>query len=346
MDLLHGKVVLVTGAGKGSGRLVAQTCASEGAVVALNDLTPINLDTTAAQIASAGGQACTYVADIAKKLPIQGLLNQVLDDLGRLDIVINCSEVQPQKSVLEMDEWDWARTLDVNLSGAFLLTQSAARILREKDGGVILHMLEKAGEPTRRAAYLASKAGLAAMVKAAALEFANDHVKVGLLNPNSSHLSQDMLALCSGDEGMASRLRACMLDLQFILKDITDPFAPRSSEPGSWNAHQVLVHLRDVHQQVYLPRLKNITLQNDPLFQDFDGESWMQAHYDPHELMSTLLAGFEQEVEQAAAWLESLPAEAWDRPGTHPTLGTHPLRWWAERMANHLAEHLAQLRGE
>jgi NAD(P)-dependent dehydrogenase (short-subunit alcohol dehydrogenase family) len=346
MDLLHGKVVLVTGAGKGAGRLAAETCASRGAVVALNDLTPVNLDITANRIATAGGQAKTYVADIAKKLPIQGLLNQVVDDLGSLDILINCAEVQPHKTVLEMDEWDWARTLDVNLSGAFLLTQSAGRIMRARGGGVILHMRAKTGELSRRAGYLASKAGLEAMVSAAALEFAPEHISVGLLDPASNRLSEDLLDFCVAAFTPPARLRTHMDTLHRILEGITDVFAPRSSEPGSWNAHQILVHLRDVHKQVYLPRLQAITGQENPLFEDFDGERWMQEHYDPHEPMSALLAGFTQEVQETAAWLESLPAETWERTGTHPSLGTHPLRWWAERMANHLAEHLAQLRGE
>jgi NAD(P)-dependent dehydrogenase (short-subunit alcohol dehydrogenase family) len=188
-----GKVVLVTGAGKGTGRLVAEAFAARGAAVAADDVTPVNLDETVAHITAAGGRVKAYIVDIAKKLPVQGLLNQVLDDFGRLDVLVNCAEVEPQKSVLEMDEWDWVRTLDVNLTGAFLLTQSAGRIMKEKGGGVIVHVGERAGGPERRAAYFASKAGLEAMVKSAAEEFAAFGVRVHLVKT-----ADEALETCAG----------------------------------------------------------------------------------------------------------------------------------------------------
>ena len=131
---LKDRIVLVTGAGKGTGRRVAEAFAACGAVVAANDVSPVNLDETVANILAAGGRVKAYVEDIAKKMPIQGLLNSVLDDFERIDILVNCAEVEPQKSVLEMDDWDWQRTLDVNLTGAFLLTQSTGRIMKKAAG--------------------------------------------------------------------------------------------------------------------------------------------------------------------------------------------------------------------
>jgi NAD(P)-dependent dehydrogenase (short-subunit alcohol dehydrogenase family) len=200
MSALKDKIVLVTGAGKGSGRRLAELFAAQGAVIAAADVTPINLDETVAHITSAGGQVKAFVADIAKKLPIQGLLNQVLDDLGRLDILVNCAEVEPQKSILEMDEWEWVRTLDVNLTGAFLLTQSAGRIMKEKEGGVIVHIGVRAGGSERRAAYFASKAGLEALVKTATQEFTAFGVKVGLFNASNQNQMEAILAFCSTTE--------------------------------------------------------------------------------------------------------------------------------------------------
>jgi NAD(P)-dependent dehydrogenase (short-subunit alcohol dehydrogenase family) len=127
-----GKIVLITGAGKGTGRKVAEAFADHGAAVAVNDVSPVNLDETMAHILAAGGQVKAYVEDMAKKMPIQALLNAVLDDFGCIDIVVNCAEVEPLKTVLEMDDWDWQRTLDVNLGGPFFLTQSVGRIMKEK----------------------------------------------------------------------------------------------------------------------------------------------------------------------------------------------------------------------
>ncbi len=92
----EGKVVLVTGAGKGLGREISLAFAREGALVAANDLTPINLDTTVELIRSQGGQVRDYVFDIAKKMPAQALVQQVLDDWQRVDVLINHASVAPQ----------------------------------------------------------------------------------------------------------------------------------------------------------------------------------------------------------------------------------------------------------
>jgi len=197
MDNLETKVILVTGAGKGTGRAVAEAFAGQGALVAANDISPVNLDETVAHILAAGGQAKAYVEDIAKKMPVQTLLNAVLDDFGRIDILVNCAEVEPQKSVLEMDEWDWQRTLDVNLNGAFLLTQSAGRIMKEKGGGVIVHVGERPKGTEKRAAYFTSKAGLAALAALAAYELSEAGIRVYHVQPQETgDVVRHILELC------------------------------------------------------------------------------------------------------------------------------------------------------
>ena len=181
-----GKVVLITGAGKGTGRRVAEAFAAQGASVAVNDVSPVNLDETVMRILASGGQVKAYVEDIAKKMPIQALLNSVLDDLVQIDILVNCAEVEPQKTVLEMDDWDWQRTLDVNLTGPFLLTQSVGRIMKEKGGGVIVHVGERAKGEEKRAAYFTSKAGLAALSALAAYEFSEFGIRVYHFQPEET----------------------------------------------------------------------------------------------------------------------------------------------------------------
>ena len=198
MSELKDRIVLVTGAGKGTGRRVAEAFAARGAFVAANDVSPVNLDETVAHIVASGGQVKAYVEDIAKKMPIQGLLNSVLDDFGRIEILVNCAEVEPQKLVLEMDDWDWQRTLDVNLTGAFLLTQSAGRIMREKDGGIIIHLGERAKGPEKRAAYFASKAGLAALSALVAYELSEYNIRVHHIQPDETgDVVQSILELCT-----------------------------------------------------------------------------------------------------------------------------------------------------
>jgi NAD(P)-dependent dehydrogenase (short-subunit alcohol dehydrogenase family) len=198
MSDLKGKVMLVTGAGKGTGRRVAQAGAALGAKIAVNDVSPVNMDETLALIRAAGGQVNAYVEDIARKMPVQALLNAVLDDLGGIDILVNCAEVEPQKTLLEMDDWDWQRTLDVNLTGAFLLTQSVGRIMKEKGGGVILHVGERARGSERRAAYFTSKAGLAALSALAAYELSGYGIRVYHVRPDETgDVVKHILELCS-----------------------------------------------------------------------------------------------------------------------------------------------------
>jgi len=188
MGELTDKIVLVTGAGKGIGRAVAEAFAARGAIVAANDVTPINLDETVARITASGGRVKAYVEDIAKKMPVQALVNQVLDDWGKIDILVNCAEVAPSAPVLNMDDWDWQRTLDVNLTGAFLLTQSVGRVMHAavpqgEKGGIIIHIGCRASIPDRRTAYFVSKAGLTAFVEHAARELAAFGIFVHLVLP-------------------------------------------------------------------------------------------------------------------------------------------------------------------
>jgi NAD(P)-dependent dehydrogenase (short-subunit alcohol dehydrogenase family) len=196
----EGKVVLITGAGKGTGRELALAFAARGAAVAANDVTPVNLDETVRQVTQAGGRIHAYVADMAKKMPVQTLVHSVLDDLGQIDILVCCAEVEPQKSVLEMDDWDWQRTLDVNLTGAFLLVQAVGREMRAR-GGMILLVGDRARGGEGRAAYFASKAGLEALARAAGEELSAAGIRVRHIQPKGvANITKLVLSLCKAEE--------------------------------------------------------------------------------------------------------------------------------------------------
>ena len=125
MDEFAGKVVLITGAGRGIGRELALAFSSLGAIVAANDINPISLEETISQITQTGGTARAYIFDVAKRMPIEGMVSQVLEHFGRIDILVNHATVAPDAFLLDMDEWDFHRTLDVNRSASSVIASTA-----------------------------------------------------------------------------------------------------------------------------------------------------------------------------------------------------------------------------
>lgn len=196
MTEFKGKVVLITGAGKGAGRNLAVAFAKHGATVAANDISPINVEEVVKEINAVGGGSRAYIEDVAKKVGAQALVKQVEDDFGRIDILVNHAAVEPRSPLLDMDEWDWHRTLDVNLTGAFLMTQSVGRVMREQGGGVIINLVSETGrdESPMRAAFFASMAGLESFSQQAAGELAPYGIRVHAVKTNTN--VKTILDLC------------------------------------------------------------------------------------------------------------------------------------------------------
>jgi NAD(P)-dependent dehydrogenase (short-subunit alcohol dehydrogenase family) len=190
------KIVLITGAGKGSGRKLAEAFAQQGATVAANDISPINVETVVERIRANGGEARAYIDDVAKKVGAQALVKQVEDDFGRIDILVNHAAVEPHSPLLDMDEWDWHRTLDVNLTGAFLMIQSVGRMMREQGGGTILNLVTESGreESPLQGSFFASMAGLEVLSQQAAIELAPYGIRVHAVKTSAE--VETILELC------------------------------------------------------------------------------------------------------------------------------------------------------
>jgi NAD(P)-dependent dehydrogenase (short-subunit alcohol dehydrogenase family) len=190
------KVVLITGAGKGSGSILAQAFAEQGAMIAANDISPINVEEVVRQIVAKGGHAKAYVDDIAKKVAAQNIINQVEDDFGRIDILINHASVEPRVPLLDMDEWDWHRVLDVNLTGAFLMTQSAGRVMRVQGSGVIINLISASIQNgSTESAFGASMNGLEGFTRQAAHELRPYGIRVFAVENHSEKIVEDVFAL-------------------------------------------------------------------------------------------------------------------------------------------------------
>jgi len=196
MDKLKDKVILITGAGKGSGRILAKALAEHGAIVAANDISPINVEEVVDEINQQSGRAKAYIEDVAKKAGAQNLINQVEGECGRIDVLINHAAVEPRVALLDMDEWDWHRVLDVNLTGAFLMIQSVGRVMRSQGSGVIISLVSESNRDEKgEAAFVTSMAGLGAFTRQAARELNQYGIRVHVVENKGGKTADEVLAL-------------------------------------------------------------------------------------------------------------------------------------------------------
>lgn len=184
MKEFSGKVVLITGAGRGTGRTLARELAARGVTLALNDISPLNVDTVVEETLAAGGRAKAYIHDVAKKVAVQAMVNQVVDDFGRIDALVNCANVQPLAPLLELDEWDLHRLFEVNAIGTLLMMQSVGRVMRQAGGGVIVNVVKLPVDAP--ASYLASRGGIAALSQRADEEWKPYRIRVFCVSGETS----------------------------------------------------------------------------------------------------------------------------------------------------------------
>lgn len=181
---LTGKTAFVTGAGKGIGRAVALALADAGAQVFAIDINVDSVTRIENEIRENGGECTGWHSDVANKLLLGPAIEEMRDVYERIDIVVNTAGVEKKTSLYKMDEWDWRRSVDVNLTGTFFVNQLAGRVMADEDGGIIVNLASTAGHPNPRfnsPAYTASKAGVVALTKSFAQEFAPRGVRVNAI---------------------------------------------------------------------------------------------------------------------------------------------------------------------
>jgi NADP-dependent 3-hydroxy acid dehydrogenase YdfG len=181
-----GARVLVAGAAGGVGRAVALAAAREGATVLLLGRDADRLEAVRAEVAAAGGTAHAAVADATDGDQIDRAVEALRRTAGGIDAVVNAVGVNLKNRRLdELDEAGWRSVVDGNLTSAFLLTRAVLPVFRAAGGGLLIHISSVAalGADGSGAAYQASKAGLAALARATALEARGDGVRVTTISP-------------------------------------------------------------------------------------------------------------------------------------------------------------------
>ncbi len=113
----------------------------------VNDLNPDRADTVAEEITTAGGRALAWQADVTNRFQVSSMIERARDEFGRVDILINAAGVYKAGGLDKLDEWEWERILNVNMTGAFYLTQLLSRVMIAEGGGVIVNIAATAGHP-------------------------------------------------------------------------------------------------------------------------------------------------------------------------------------------------------
>ena len=194
---LDGHVALVTGSARGIGATLAVGLAQAGADVAVSDLPSMLEDaaTTQKSIEGLGRRSSIYSLDVLDLSNIRAAVDKVVDDFGRLDILISNAGIRRPKPSLEVTEDDWDLVVDTNLKGVFFCAQAAARHMKDQGRGRIINIASQFSVVARenRAAYCSSKAGVANLTKVLALEWMQYGITVNAIGPGPT-VTPGMLA--------------------------------------------------------------------------------------------------------------------------------------------------------
>jgi 3-oxoacyl-[acyl-carrier protein] reductase len=186
MGLLEGKVALITGAARGIGKSIALKFASEGADIAFTDLV-INetAQETIREIEALGRKVKGYASNCAAFEETQAVVEQIVKDFGRIDVLVNNAGITKDGLVMRMSEQQWDAVIAVNMKGAFNFLHAVVPVMARQKSGSIINMASIAGQTGNpgQVNYSASKAGLIAMAKSVAKEMGARGIRANAIAP-------------------------------------------------------------------------------------------------------------------------------------------------------------------
>jgi len=181
------RVVVVTGGSRGIGRAIALRMAHPGTRTYLNYSSDDSGDADEATklIEDAGGDAQAVRVDVASEADVKGFFKKIVEDCGRVDVLVNNAGITADGLLVRMKEEDWDRTIAINLKGTFLCTRAVARTMMKQRAGCIINVSSVVGAIGNpgQANYAASKAGLVGLTKTAARELAPRGITVNAVAP-------------------------------------------------------------------------------------------------------------------------------------------------------------------
>ncbi len=191
---LYGKVALVTGASSGIGRATAIAFARAGAKVVAASRRIAEGEETVRRILEVGGEAIFIKTDVSNAAEVEALINKTVDIYGHLDCACNNAGIPASGPLTDMSEEDWDRVLNVNLKGTWLSLKYEIPAMLKQAGGAIVNVASGAGVVgfANYASYCASKGGVIALTRAAAMEYAKSGIRMNVVSPGA--IETDMLA--------------------------------------------------------------------------------------------------------------------------------------------------------
>lgn len=246
---LSGKVVLVTGAGRGIGAGIADRLSEAGAAVVAADVDGASAQNTARRINERGGKAIALGFDVSDQDACEKSVSKIAQQLGPIDVLVNNAGIFPFAGALNVTRELWARVIATNLSGAFFLSQSVAKnlVAAGKAGAIINIASVDAFRPTGGLVpYDSSKAGLVMMTRSLALELAPKKIRVNAVAPGAIQTpgaSAATSGLSSSDAEAASKafLARIPLGRMGTPTDIANAVLFFASEASSYVTGAVLV---------------------------------------------------------------------------------------------------------
>ena len=226
--MLKGRKALVTGASSGLGAHFAQVLAAQGAEVTLGARRLVELQGVCEKITNGVGRAKAVRLDVTDAASVAEVCAEPFD------IVVNNAGISAAGPAMDYSEADWDRTMDINLKGAFLVSQAAAQKMKDNGGGSIINIASILGLRVAGAvaAYATSKAALVQMTKATALEWARYGIRVNALCPGyiETPLNADFFATDAG-QALIKRIPQRRLGR---LQDLDGPLLLLASDAGAY----------------------------------------------------------------------------------------------------------------
>lgn len=182
---LSGKIALITGSTKGIGNVLARGLAQYGATVIINDRNNIRADEAARKLINDGYSAVGFAFDVTKSNEVTRAINNIENEVGEIDILINNAGVQRRHPFIEFPEDEWDQVIDVNQKGVFLVSQQVAKYMKERNKGKIINICSMQSELGRKSItpYAASKGAVKMLTRSMCVELAEYNIQVNGIAP-------------------------------------------------------------------------------------------------------------------------------------------------------------------